>query len=92
MRNQIHYIKHHNVDFSKWDQLVQASELGTVYSYSWWLSTFSSWDLIILNDYEAGIAVPLVTVLVGNKIYQAKGMQTIITKIKAGIMRLILLS
>jgi hypothetical protein len=75
MRNQIHYIKHHNIDFSKWDQLVQASELGTVYSYSWWLSTFSKWDLIILNDYEAGIAVPLVSVLAGNKIYQPNFVQ-----------------
>lgn len=75
MRNQIHYIKHHNIDFSKWDHLVQASELGTVYSYSWWLSTFSNWDLIILNDYEAGIAVPLVSVIAGKKVYQPNFVQ-----------------
>jgi hypothetical protein len=75
MGNQIHYIKHNNIDFSKWDQLVQTSKLGTVYSYSWWLSTFSEWDLIILNDYQAGIVVPKVSVILGNKMYQPNFVQ-----------------
>jgi hypothetical protein len=75
MGNQIHYIKHNNIDFNKWDQLVRASELGTVYSYSWWLSTFSQWDLIILNDYESGMPVPLVSVIAGNKMYQPNFVQ-----------------
>ena len=75
MGNQIHYIKHNKIDFNKWDNLVERAEQGTVYSYSWWLSAFCQWDIIVLNDYEAGIPVPQASGMFTQKIHQPNFIQ-----------------
>ena len=75
MGNQIHYIKHNKIDFNKWDNLVERAEQGTVYSYSWWLSAFCQWDIIVLNDYEAGIPVPQASGMFIQKIHQPNFIQ-----------------
>lgn len=66
----INYVKHKDIDQEKWDAMVKASPVGEVFSFSWYLNTFCTWDALLLNNYEAGIALPVKRRLLFKQIYQ----------------------
>lgn len=48
----IYHLKHHEIDFEKWDKI--ASKQFVPYSYSWYLNSVSpNWEALVLNNYEA---------------------------------------
>lgn len=55
----IRYISHNDIDFKKWDDVVNSSN-GLIYSLSFYLDvvTNKSWDAIVIDDYRAVIALP----------------------------------
>ncbi|MBK8090397.1 MAG: hypothetical protein IPK31_22345 [Chitinophagaceae bacterium] len=51
---QINYIPHSEIDKTKWDNCIDHSVNGLIYSYSWYLDAMADqWDALVLNDYEA---------------------------------------
>jgi hypothetical protein len=75
MINHIRYIKYSDIDFKKWDELIDKGKQGRVYNYSWWLNSFSRWDLIILGDYLGGIPIPSTRIFFFKRIYQPNFIQ-----------------
>ena len=53
------YIRHHQIDFNKWDNMINTHINGRVYNQSFFLNQFCRWDAIILDDYSAGIPLPI---------------------------------
>jgi len=50
----IQYIKHHEIDFKKWDNTVLKSSFPYVFAQSFYLNATSpDWDALIINDYES---------------------------------------
>ncbi|MFN8255349.1 MAG: hypothetical protein U0W24_06645 [Bacteroidales bacterium] len=50
---EIHYRKHHEIDFNKWDKCIQSSVNGIVYAFSWYLNVVcNEWEALIQGDYE----------------------------------------
>jgi hypothetical protein len=48
----IYHLKHHEIDFNKWDAL--AKEQAIPYANSWYLNIVSpNWEALILDDYKA---------------------------------------
>ena len=58
MKHEPKYIKSQYIDKGKWDSLVSASQDSNVFCFSWYLDTFCEWDIVILDDYQGGIALP----------------------------------
>jgi len=57
-RNQIQYLRHTQIDKSKWDSCIDDSSNGLIYAYSFYLDAMARhWDAFVLNDYE--IVMPL---------------------------------
>lgn len=57
-QSQIQYIKHHQIDFEKWDNCITNSCNELIYAHSFFLNIVSpNWDALVLNDYE--IVMPL---------------------------------
>ncbi len=47
------YIRHNEIDFTKWDHCVQSCENHLPYCYSWYLNTVSpGWDALVFGNYE----------------------------------------
>ena len=59
MTNKLQYVKHCEINFIKWDNLINSNKNGRVFNYSWYLNQFCQWDAIILGDYEAAIPLPI---------------------------------
>ena len=54
----IQYLKHHQIDFDKWDKCIANSCNELIYAYSFFLNIVSpNWDAIVLNEYE--VVMPL---------------------------------
>jgi hypothetical protein len=54
----IRYIKHSEIDFLKWDHLINQSPNGLIYAYSWFLNQMApGWEALVLGDYE--VVMPL---------------------------------
>lgn len=50
----IKYIKHHEIDFRKWDKTVLSSQIPYVFAQSFYLNaTCPNWNALIYNDYES---------------------------------------
>ncbi len=50
---QLKHIKHTEIDFSKWDQTILASQYPLVFAQSFYLdATFPNWEAIIIGDYD----------------------------------------
>ncbi len=50
----IRYIKHVDINFLKWDRVIQEAVNGNVYAYSWYLNIVSpEWDALVMDDYVA---------------------------------------
>ena len=58
MKHELKYIKSQDIDKGKWDSLVSISKDSNVFCFSWYLDNFCEWDIITLNDYQGGIALP----------------------------------
>lgn len=57
---KIKHIKHHQIDFVKWDLAIDTSSAALVYAYSWYLDNISNkqWDALVVGDYEAVFPLP----------------------------------
>ncbi len=54
----INYIKHKNIDFTKWDKVILNSPIPLAFAQSFYLNATSpGWDALILNDYESVLPV-----------------------------------
>jgi hypothetical protein len=50
----IHYVRHSEIDFSKWDGCINQSINGIAYAYSWYLDEVAEgWNALVLDDYVA---------------------------------------
>lgn len=50
----IHYLRHAEIDKSRWDNCVASSQNELVYAYSWYLDCVcTGWDALVLGNYEA---------------------------------------
>ena len=50
----IKYLRHQEVDKSKWDNCIDKADNGLIYAYSFYLDHMAKqWDALVLNDYEA---------------------------------------
>ena len=57
--SNIAYLRHSQIDKSKWDNCIETADNGLIYGYSFYLDTMSkNWDALILNDYEAVMPLP----------------------------------
>ena len=49
----VKHIKHEDINFSKWDKVILASEIPTVFAHSYFLdATSPGWDALVINDYQ----------------------------------------
>lgn len=56
---EIKYLKHNQIEKSKWDSVIENSQNGLVYALSWFLDIVSpGWDALILGDYEMIMPLP----------------------------------
>ncbi|MBI9032976.1 MAG: hypothetical protein JEZ03_00755 [Bacteroidales bacterium] len=50
----IKYLKHNQIDKSRWDDCIERSVNGIVYGYSWYLDiVHEGWDALIEEDYQS---------------------------------------
>ncbi len=50
----IQYLRHNEIDKSKWDHCISLSSQGLVYAYSWFLDIVSpDWEALIEDDYSS---------------------------------------
>jgi len=50
----ITYVKHSDIDFTKWDDCINASPNGLIYALSWYLNTVAGeWDALVEDDYQS---------------------------------------
>ncbi|MFY7732266.1 MAG: hypothetical protein ACOVSR_02200 [Bacteroidia bacterium] len=50
----INYLKHTEIDKTKWDYCISHASNTIIYAYAWYLDIVSpNWDALVLNDYEA---------------------------------------
>jgi len=50
----IQFVRHSEIDKSKWDNCIEKAANGLIYGYSFYLDMMSeNWDALVLNDYEA---------------------------------------
>lgn len=55
----IRYLKHDEIDFERWDECIEKSVNGLFYAYSWYLDMCaSSWDALVMDDYQAVMPLP----------------------------------
>jgi hypothetical protein len=58
-RSDINYLRHHQVDKTKWDECIQGSDNGLVYALSVYLDHMCpGWDALVLKDYKAVFPLP----------------------------------
>lgn len=51
---EVKHIKHHDIDFKKWDQTILASKTPLVFAQSFYLNaTCNGWEALIMGDYES---------------------------------------
>lgn len=49
----INYIKHANIDKTRWDNCIRNAVNGNIYAWSWYLDAVSeNWDALISEDYQ----------------------------------------
>lgn len=56
---QINYIPKNELDQQKWNDCIEQSGNGLIYSYSWYLDAMcDEWDALVMNDYDAVMPLP----------------------------------
>jgi hypothetical protein len=49
---KIHFLQHHQIDFTRWDNNVQHAENSLPYAFSWYLNAVSpAWNALVSDDY-----------------------------------------
>ncbi|MEG2336117.1 MAG: hypothetical protein RSC04_00045 [Bacteroidales bacterium] len=49
----IHYLKHTDIDQTKWDACIARSSGANLYGYSWWLTIVCpQWEALVMDDYR----------------------------------------
>ncbi len=72
----IEYVDNKKIDIKKYDKCIATSLNSRVYVYSWYLDCVTdSWDVLILNDYEAVMPLPRRKKYGLNYIYQVPWVQ-----------------
>jgi len=52
--SDIQYLRHHEIEKRKWDEVISNATNGLIYAYSFYLDQMTKhWDALVLNDYEA---------------------------------------
>src|SRR6266513_150955 len=52
--SDIQYLRHHEIEKRKWDEVISKATNGLIYAYSFYLDHMAKhWDALVLNDYEA---------------------------------------
>lgn len=52
--SSIQYLRHSDIDRSKWDHCIDRAGNGLIYGYSFYLDHMAhQWDALVLNDYDA---------------------------------------
>jgi hypothetical protein len=60
MSSKINYLKQHQIDRNKWDQVIENSPDQLIYGYSWFLDEVSpGWEGLIYGDYDAVMPLPV---------------------------------
>jgi hypothetical protein len=55
----IRYLKHNEIDKTKWDECIKNSNNLTPFAFSWyWDVVHPKWDAIVMDDYEAIMPLP----------------------------------
>lgn len=55
--NKLKFLKQDQINYKKWNTLIEQYSKGLPYAYSWYLdSVCEHWNVIIYKDYEAGFA------------------------------------
>ena len=55
----IQYLQHHQVDKQRWNNCIDIAGNGLIYGYAYYLDAMStSWDALVLGDYEAVMPLP----------------------------------
>lgn len=58
--SSLKYLKHHEIDYERWDQCILAALNSRVYATSWYLDrTALVWDALVWNDYEYVMPLPV---------------------------------
>ena len=56
----VRYIKHSDIDHDKWNQCIDAALNSRIYAFSWQLDrAASTWDALVLGDYEFVMPLPV---------------------------------
>ncbi len=66
---KINYLKHHEIDKSKWDACINDAVFPMVYAYSWYLDTVTNfkWDALVVGDYDLIFPLPFRCSILGYK-------------------------
>ena len=58
--NGIRYLRHHEIDLSKWDRCIRQASNGMIYALSDYLEAMApGWEALIYKDYEAVFPLPV---------------------------------
>ncbi len=72
----ISYILNADIDKDKYDKVVESAANTMIYAYSWYLNAVAdNWDVLILNDYEAVMPLPVRKKYLLNYIYLSSWIQ-----------------
>ncbi|MFH2096424.1 MAG: hypothetical protein ABIJ16_12010 [Bacteroidota bacterium] len=56
---KIQYVKHQEINYSKWDKCISQSVNNILYAYSWYLDIVAEgWDALVGDDYKAVMPIP----------------------------------
>ena len=68
----IQYIKHLDIDKSRWDKTIDKTSNGLPYAYSWYLDIMAGdWDALIAGEFDFVMPLPYNTKLLGlRQVYQ----------------------
>ena len=58
-RMEIKYIKHEDIDKTKWNSCIHYANNGNIFGYKWFLdNTVQEWDALVEGDYESVMPLP----------------------------------
>lgn len=59
-KNNLKYLKHSDIDYTKWNQCIEVAFNSRVYATTWFLDrTAIDWDALVWNDYEYIMPLPV---------------------------------
>lgn len=59
--SEINFIEHGDIDFRRWDALMEGAVNSSVYGYSWYLDAITGghWHALVYGDYQAVFPLPV---------------------------------